>query len=358
MGLRAVKQYALFNGTIASKLLLFDIRKKNYVSEARAGVLPTPRLTSGAQMFANRLAKNVRHLDKWRRRNAITCYRIYDADIPEYSVAIDVYNDWVHVAEYKAPIFIDPTVAEQHLRDVISAIPGVVRNPPENIVVKQRKRQRGTTQYEKRNQLVSHLEVREANARLLVNLHDYLDTGLFLDHRRLRLSLDEITQGKRFLNLFCYTASATVHAALGGARESVSVGLSRTYIDWAHRNFELNGIDETRHRLIKADCRKWIIENQKWFDVILLDPPTFSNSKSMQGTFDVERDHEALIDSSMQRLSDDGVLIFSTNRRRLELNESISAAYRVKDMTTWSLDRDYSRNNPPHRCWFIAHRRR
>ena len=356
MGLRAVKQYQLFNGTIPTKLLLFDISKHTYVSEELAGVLPTQRLTSGAQMFANRLAKNWKHLDKWRRRNAINCYRLYDADIPEYSVAVDVYNDWVHVAEYKAPPSIEPAVAEHRLREVMSAIPGVVGVSPEQIVIKQRERQRGAAQYEKRTRTGQRLEIQEAKARLLVNLHDYLDTGLFLDHRRLRLALDKLTAGKRFLNLFCYTASATVHAALGGASESVSVDLSTTYIEWARSNFALNGIDEKRHRLLKADCREWIRNNKKPFDVILLDPPTFSNSKSMRGTFDVERDHSALIDTTMEHLSNDGLLIFSSNRRKLVLSNSVFASYRVKDMTTWSLDRDYPRDNPPHRCWFIRGR--
>ena len=357
MGVRVSKQYALFNGTIASKLLVFELSQQNFIRQNLAGVIPAPRLSPGEQMFVNRLAKNVRHLDKWRRRNDISCYRVYDADIPEYAVAVDIYNEWVHLGEYKAPFSIDPAVAEQHLREVVSAIPRVLGTDPEKIVVKQRKRQRAAVQYEKQNQLSRQLEVREANARLLVNLHDYLDTGLFLDHRRLRASLQEMAKGKRFLNLFCYTASATVHAALGGARETFSVDLSRTYLDWARGNFELNALDENRHHLIKADCRKWIDENQRWFDIILLDPPTSSNSKGMQGTFEVERDHPSLIVTTMGHLSDDGGLIFSSNRRKFELDPSIEERYQVKDMTGWSLDRDYSRARLPHRCWFISHRK-
>ena len=353
MGLRSRRQYQLFNGTIPSKLLLFDVNEGNYVSETAAGVRPQPRLSTGAQMFANRLAKNWKHLDKWRRRNAISCYRLYDADIPEYSVAVDIYNDWVHLAEYKAPSSIEPATAENRLREVVSAIPGVTGISPEQVVIKQRQHQRGRAQYQKHPHPGPRMEVREGEARLLVNLHDYLDTGLFLDHRRLRLGLHELVRGKRFLNLFCYTASATVHAALGGACESVSVDLSTTYIDWARSNFALNHIDTSRHRLVKTDCRRWLCGKRDRFDVILLDPPTFSNSKSMQGTLDVERDHRELIDAAVQQLSSTGLLIFSSNRRKLELDRSILNRHQVKDMTSWSLDRDYARDKPAHRCWFI-----
>ncbi len=355
MGIRAVKQYQLFNGTIPSRLLLFDINEDTYVSAASSGVAPRPRLSPGAQMFANRLRKNWKHLDKWRRRLRVNCYRLYDADIPEYSVAVDVYNDWVHVAEYKPPRSIEPATAENRLREVLSAIPDVVGVSPEQIVIKQRERQRGPAQYQKRSTSSKRLEVQEADARFLVNLHDYVDTGLFLDHRPLRLALGELTYGKRFLNLFCYTASATVHAALGGAKASLSIDLSTTYIDWARGNFVLNGIDKNRHRLMKADCLRWLADNRDRFDVILLDPPTFSNSKSMRGTFDVERDHAELIDTTMRGLTDDGLLIFSSNRRALALNDKVLGKYQVKDMTEWSLDRDYPRDNPPHRCWFVRH---
>ena len=309
MGVRSRRQYQLFNGTIPSKLLLFDIDNDSYLSETATGVRPQPRLSPGAQMFANRLAKNWKHLDKWRRRNAISCYRLYDADIPEYSVAIDVYNDWVHIAEYKAPSSIEPATAENRLREVASIIPGITGITPEQIVIKQRQRQRGRAQYHKHPNSGPPMQVQEGEAKLLVNLHDYLDTGLFLDHRRLRLGLNQLVDGKRFLNLFCYTASATVHAALGGAAESVSVDLSNTYIDWAHRNFALNRIDTRRHRLVRADCRRWLGEKDNRFDVVLLDPPTFSNSKSMQGTLDVERDHVELIELAVQRLTGEGLLI-------------------------------------------------
>ena len=356
MGIRAVKQYQLFNGTIPSKLLLFDIKEDTYVSAASSGVAPRPRLSPGAQMFANRLQKNWKHLDKWRRRLGVNCYRLYDADIPEYSVAVDVYNDWVHVAEYKAPHSVDPATAEHRLREVLSAIPDVLAVAPGKIVVKQRERQRGPAQYQKRSTASKRIEVQEADAKLLVNLHDYLDTGLFLDHRRLRLELGGLTSGKRFLNLFCYTASATVHAALGGANASTSIDLSSTYIDWARNNFAINHIDAKRHRLVKADCLQWLAGNTDRFDVIVLDPPTFSNSKSMRETFDVERDHPQLIDTSMQTLNDNGLLIFSSNRRTLTLQDTLPGKYQVKDMTAWSLDRDYTRKHPPHRCWFIRHR--
>ena len=280
MGLRAVKQYQFFNGTIASKLLLFDIREAHFVGERSAEKSPaekpaTVTLSAGAQMFANRLRKNHKGLRKWLRDQAIDCYRLYDADMPEYAVAVDVYGNRVHVAEYRAPATVAEAAAEQRLADVLTAIPEVLPVAAEQIVIKQRQRQRGRAQYGKRRSTADFTEVREGAVRLLVNLEDYLDTGLFLDHRPLRARLAELCAGKRFANLYCYTGSATVYAALGGARFSTSVDLSATYLDWARRNLALNGISETRHQLVRADCQAWLRDNRNRYDVVLLDPPTF-----------------------------------------------------------------------------------
>jgi 23S rRNA (guanine2445-N2)-methyltransferase / 23S rRNA (guanine2069-N7)-methyltransferase len=360
MGLRAVKQYRLWNGPIAARLLLFDIRSSHHVgtkhtADAHTGAVPAA-LGAGAEMFANRLRKNLKHLARWKRQQGIDCYRLYDADMPEYAVAVDVYGEWVHVAEYRAPADIDPAAAERRLRDVMSAIPAVLDVAPGRIVVKQRQRQKGKAQYRRQGTRSELQEVVEGDARLLVNLRDYLDTGLFLDHRPLRLALGGLCKGRRFLNLYCYTGAATVHAAVGGARASTSIDLSATYLDWARRNLALNGISESRHNLVREDCQAWLRGNRESFDVILLDPPTFSNSKSTETDLDVQRDHALLIDAAMKNLDPGGLLVFSTNRRGFKLEEGLSDRLAVEDRTAWSLDRDFSRGRPIHQCWFIRHR--
>lgn len=360
MGLRAYKQYQFWNGAIPSKLLLFDIRPEFFVGANRASANGSSKqehvLGAGAQMFANRLGKKKKSLARWVRQNAIDCYRLYDADIPEYAVAVDVYGDWVHVAEYRAPDTVDPAKAEQRLRDVLAAVPAVLEVPAQRVVVKQRLRQKRNLQYQKRNQKNELLEVTEGSAKLLVNLHDYLDTGLFLDHRVVRLEVARLAKEKRFLNLFCYTGAATVHAALGGANHSMSIDLSATYLDRARKNLALNGVAEPQHRLLRADCLEWLEQNRELFDVILLDPPTFSNSKRMKGTLDVQRDHAALITAAARCLSPEGMMIFSTNQKKFKLDPALNEALAVEDVTRWSLDKDFAGTKPAHRCWFIRGR--
>ncbi|HAD08225.1 MAG TPA: bifunctional 23S rRNA (guanine(2069)-N(7))-methyltransferase RlmK/23S rRNA (guanine(2445)-N(2))-methyltransferase RlmL, partial [Porticoccaceae bacterium] len=312
------------------------------------------------EAFANRLKKNIKNLGKWVKREQIHCYRLYDADIPEYAVAVDRYEQWLHVQEYVPPRSVDPAMAERRLLDILAVLPEVTGVPAEQIVLKRRERQSGKQQYEKHSNEKRTMAVREGQVNLLVNLRDYLDTGLFLDHRPVRKLLARLCTGKRFLNLFCYTASATVLAVQGGARESVNVDLSASYLDWARRNFELNGIDESRHRLLRTDCLKWLAgggdrEGGK-FDVIFLDPPTFSNSKNMNETLDVQRDHERLISQAMALLAGDGVLVFSTNRRRFRLSENIATRFDVEDITARTIDRDFARRKNIHHCWLIRHR--
>lgn len=360
MGLRATRQYQFFNGTIPSKLLLFDISERHFVGQrsppsSQAAKPSTVVLSAGAQMFANRLRKNHKSLRKWLRDEAIDCFRLYDADMPEYAVAVDVYGDRVHVAEYRAPATVAAAAAEQRLRDVLVAIPEVLPSARERIVIKQRQRQKGRAQYARRASTGVFHEVREGAVRLLVNLDDYLDTGLFLDHRPLRLELARLCAGKRFLNLYCYTGSATVHAAVGGARFSTSVDLSATYLDWARRNLALNGIAETRHQLVRADGRTWLRENSNRYDVVLLDPPTFSNSKRLPDTLDLQRDHAALIRSAAACLAEDGQLVFSSNQRKFELDAHLLEGFRIEDVTDWSTPRDFAKSRQAHRCWFIRH---
>lgn len=350
MGLRAHKRYSLYNGALAVTLLLFDLNDNEYREP------PPPQRDENAQMLANRLQKNQRRLAKWIKRENIECYRLYDADMPEFAVAIDVYGDSLHVAEYKAPSGIDPAAAARRLQTVMEVLPEVTAVPEKRIVLKQRERQRGDKQYQKTGNTDATLTVREGAASLLVNLRDYMDTGLFLDHRPLRRLIAATAKDKDFLNLFCYTGSATVQAIMGGARHTVSVDMSNTYLRWLEKNLRVNKLGGSRHELVRANCVEWLAQTQEQFDIIMLDPPSFSNSTRMEDTFDVQRDHPSLIEATMARLRADGVLYFSNNKRKFTMDEAVLATFDCKDITRQTLDPDFERKPQVHCCWEIRHR--
>ncbi|MDN3554668.1 bifunctional 23S rRNA (guanine(2069)-N(7))-methyltransferase RlmK/23S rRNA (guanine(2445)-N(2))-methyltransferase RlmL [Halomonas maura] len=361
-GLRAYKHYSLKNGPLDARLLLMDVPAGESGKDQETPVVsaPAPR-SEGAQMFANRLEKNRKRLRKWLKRSGETCYRLYDADMPEYALAIDVYGDRVHVQEYAAPKSVDAGQAQKRLFDALAVIPEVLEVDPSRVVIKRRERQSGRAQYQKQAASGERFEVREGRARLWVNLRDYLDTGLFLDHRPVRRLLAELAPGKRFLNLFCYTATATVQAALGterdgGASDSVSVDLSNTYLDWARDNFALNRLDPSRHRVVRDDCLHWLETAGSQFDLIFLDPPTFSNSKKMAETLDVQRDHGRLVRLAMARLAPGGTLVFSNNQRRFTLDADLDASYAVEDISAKTFDPDFQRRPDLHHCFLIRHR--
>lgn len=358
-GLRSHKQYTLWNGALESSLLLFDLganRLSDPSPTAQPGTAATPleALSEGARMFANRLRKNRRRLASWVKREGIECYRLYDADMPEYAVAVDMYGDQVHVAEYQAPKDVDPAAAAARLAEVQSALPAALEVAPEQIVYKVRQRQRGDEQYRKQDSSGELISVREGGAQLLVNLRDYLDTGLFLDHRPLRLRLGREAQGKDFLNLFSYTGAATVHAALGGARSTTNVDLSNTYLGWLRKNLAHNGMDETRNLIERADCMAWLQACGRHFDLVLLDPPSFSNSRKLTESFDVQRDHSALVRAAMAVLRPGGVLYFSNNRRGFRLDPALAADFTCEDITRSTLDPDFQRNSRIHQCWRLV----
>ncbi|MEQ8802450.1 MAG: bifunctional 23S rRNA (guanine(2069)-N(7))-methyltransferase RlmK/23S rRNA (guanine(2445)-N(2))-methyltransferase RlmL [Haliea sp.] len=358
-GLRSHKQYKLWNGALESSLLLFDLsdnRLSDKLPRAQPDTTsrPAAELSQGAQMFANRLRKNRRRLASWVKREGIECYRLYDADMPEYAVAVDIYGDQVHVAEYQAPRDVDPAAAVARLAEVQAALPAALDVKPEHIVYKVRQRQRGDEQYGKQASSGELVSVREGRAQLLVNLRDYLDTGLFLDHRPLRLRLGREAERKDFLNLFCYTGAATVHAALGGARSTTSVDLSNTYLGWLRKNLAHNGLDETRNLLERGDCLAWLQACGRRFDLILLDPPSFSNSRKLSESFDVQRDHAGLVRAAMAVLRPGGVLYFSNNRRGFRLDPALEADYPCEDITRSTLDPDFQRNSRIHQCWRLV----
>jgi 23S rRNA (guanine2445-N2)-methyltransferase / 23S rRNA (guanine2069-N7)-methyltransferase len=353
------KQYSLFNGSIACKVLVFDNMqsKSEQIAERLSKPAPVQPLSEEAKMLFNRLQKNQRRLKGWLKKSAISCYRLYDADIPEYSAAIDIYEKFIYVQEYAAPSTIEERVAKQRFETIKRAVKEFSGNEYKKVYYKERRRQKGDSQYQRLNEETSEsIVVNEGRARFEVNLSDYLDTGLFLDHRPVRALLGEMTAGKSLLNLFCYTASATVQAALAGAKSSLSVDMSNTYLDWAQRNFELNSLSSSKHQLLRADCLKWLEEDSQTFDVIFLDPPTFSNSKKMESVLDVQRDHPELIRQAMAKLNPEGTLVFSNNFRKFKLDELTSRQFNCKNITQQTLDTDFERNPRIHNVWLITKR--
>ncbi|MFT5708061.1 MAG: 23S rRNA (guanine2445-N2)-methyltransferase / 23S rRNA (guanine2069-N7)-methyltransferase [Oceanospirillaceae bacterium] len=357
IGLKPDKMYKLNNGPLESNLFNYHIYADRTDADSKLELLELEPLSEMGQMFANRLKKNVKSLAKWRKKNQITAYRLYDADIPEYAVAIDVYGDWVNVQEYAAPKTIDQVKVFERLKDVMNAIPQVLEISPKRVVLKQRKRQSGTQQYEKQGHLGKFFEVKENNCRFRINLKDYLDTGLFLDHRPIRLEIQQQSDGLDFLNLFSYTSTASVHAAIGGAKSTTSVDMSATYLSWSAKNMAMNGFNDSDHHFIQADCLQWLKkQRQPSYDLIFMDPPTFSNSKRMQDVLDVQRDHVRLISSSMRLLRKGGLLIFSNNYRKFKLDYELLASYDVVEITARTIDPDFKRTTNIHKCFEIRHK--
>jgi 23S rRNA (guanine2445-N2)-methyltransferase / 23S rRNA (guanine2069-N7)-methyltransferase len=316
----------------------------------------------GAMEFTNRLQKNLKRLSAWKTKNGINCYRIYDADLPDYSVAVDVYQGketWVNVQEYDPPKSIDPFKANQRLSELLAEIPKLLGVPSDHVFLKIRRKQKSTDQYQKLADNRHFHVIVEHGCQLQVNFEDYLDTGLFLDHRPIRLVIQQQAKGKRFLNLFAYTGSATVHAAIGGAKATTTVDMSKTYIDWAKANLALN-VTQGKHEFIQADCLDWLKTeaNQAYprqYDLIFLDPPTFSNSKRMDDIFDVQKDHTALIKQALTLLASDGMLYFSTNFRRFVLDKEALSTFNVEDISAKTIPEDFVRNPKIHYCWRIQH---
>ncbi|MCX8957418.1 bifunctional 23S rRNA (guanine(2069)-N(7))-methyltransferase RlmK/23S rRNA (guanine(2445)-N(2))-methyltransferase RlmL [Erwinia psidii] len=345
--LRADRQFKAKNGPL-------DCVQKNYQLVASTTPGGNGQI---AEDYANRLRKNLRKLEKWAVQQGVECYRLYDADLPEYNVAVDRYGDWVVIQEYAPPKTIDAAKARQRLFDVIAATLSVLELPANRLVLKTRERQKGKNQYQKIGEKGDFFEVSEFNAKLWVNLTDYLDTGLFLDHRIARKMLGEMSRGKDFLNLFAYTGSASVHAGLGGANSTTTVDMSRTYLEWAERNLRLNGLTGRQHRLIQADCLRWLSESDEQYDLIFIDPPTFSNSKRMEESFDVQRDHLLLLKNLKRLLRKGGTIMFSNNKRGFKMDhDGLNGLHlSAREITASTQSQDFARNRQIHNCWLITH---
>ncbi len=311
-----------------------------------------------AEEFGNRLAKNARHLRRWPARRGITCYRLYDRDIPEVPLVVDRYHDCLHISEYERPHERGPAEHADWLDLMVETAARTLEVPRANAFLKRRARQRGASQYQVQSTAGRTVVVEEGGLRFEVNLSDYIDTGLFLDHRLTRGLVRERAGGRRFLNLFCYTGTFTVYAAAGGARETTSVDLSRTYLDWARRNLELNGFLGGEHCLVESDARAYLraLPAGRLFDLIVLDPPTFSNSKSLPDFFEVRRDHPELILLALEHLAEGGEVLFATNFRGFKLREDAFAGVaQVEEISARTVPEDF-RNRRIHRS-FVFRRR-
>ena len=403
LGIRAHRTHTVWNGAIECRLLRMKVESGSAREPGRLGKGDTNlRETPGAQMFANRLAKNLKKQQPWADRSGISCYRLYDADMPEYAFAIDVYRTietqtaadasgraagpgvwpgrperssepaqqpsdaaagltWLYVQEYAAPAEIEAESVRRRRGEALSTLSDVTGVAPDRIRIRTRRKTKRGEQYsriQERSEPEYHV-VLEDGLKFLVNFEDYLDTGLFLDHRKTRARLRAAASGKRFLNLFAYTCTASVYAAAGGAASTTSVDMSNTYLNWAQRNFELNGLSPDRNGLVQADCRVWLEDgagDRERYDLIFVDPPTFSNSKRMEGVLDVDRDHGALIDGCARLLAPGGLIVFSTNSQRFRLDESLTQRYDVVDISTKTLPKDFERNPRIHRCFEVRGR--
>lgn len=356
--MRADKQYKLSNGAIMCHQKNYQITAKPSSADANGPTTQHAVELEIAPDFANRLKKNMAKLGKWARKEKLDCFRIYDADLPNYNVAIDKYDDHLVIQEYAAPKSVPEETAKRRLTDIIRATIQVLDVPANKVILKTRERKKGKSQYQKLAQESNYMTVHEYGVELLVNLHDYLDTGLFLDHKLTRKRIGELAAGKDFLNLFAYTGSGSVHAAKGGAKSTTTVDMSNTYLQWAQQNMALNGFDSDAHQFEQADCLQWLAHEDRTFDLIFIDPPTFSNSKRMKESFDVQRDHIALMTDLKRLLRPDGTLIFSNNKRhfKMDLEALDGLGLKANNISSQTLPLDFARNKQIHNCWLITHK--
>jgi 23S rRNA (guanine2445-N2)-methyltransferase / 23S rRNA (guanine2069-N7)-methyltransferase len=313
------------------------------------------RVLQQAEMLGNRLDKNHRKLRLWLSRERVSCFRVYDCDIPELQLTVDVYIEkrgpthavlaWFEGGPAKPPGWLEA------MRDEVARR---LRTEPSRIHVKVRARQEGDKQYERLDATSRRMVVEEGGSSLLVNLDDYLDTGLFLDHRPTRMRIRAESSGRDVLNLFAYTGAFSVHAAAGGARSTTTVDLSQTYLDWARSNLDLNGFPSTRHAIFRADVLSWLDETRETFDLVVVDPPTFSNSKRMDGVFDVQRDHGRLLEKVARVTRPGGIVYFSTNFRKFKPTPEAFEGFRdVTEISETSVPPDF-RDRKIHRAWRLV----
>jgi len=351
--LSSFKRYKFKNGPLDCQFALYNVDAKQLAKDA---VNPESSFAEEDSAFANRLKKNGKSLKGWLKSNQIDCYRLYDADIPEFNVAIDIYGEYLVIQEYAAPKTIDEQKAKKRLQEVLYWAPKVLQVPTDKVILKTRAKQTGKNQYQRVDKSKQSITINEHGALFKINLWDYLDTGLFLDHRKTRQIVAKKSKNKSLLNLFAYTGSVSVQAALHGASSITTVDMSNTYLNWAQDNFDLNKLNGHKYEFIQADCLDWLKKNTTTFDIIFIDPPTFSNSKRMEDSFDVQRDHVDLITDALKSLADGGEIFFTNNKRNFKMDFDAMEALGVKAqaMSDITRDKDFSRNKHIHNSWSIT----
>lgn len=356
LGMKPLQVNTVYNGTIKSVSAIFSIDSRYRDKESRNenNKRETPVSIYFSEMLANRLKKNIKALKKWRIKENITCYRIYDADIPEYSASIDIYEDkFLYIQEYAPPAEIPEQKADKRVKELIYTAQNVTGIDYKNINVRQKKKQKRGEQYKKRSDEGVYDIVHEGGFSFYVNFHDYLDTGLFLDHRIIRKMIQDLSPGKKFLNLFSYTGAASVYAALGKALSTTSVDTNSAYCQWAEKNFVLNSLSLKTNKIVKSDCIEFLEHDREVYDIIFIDPPTFSNSKSRDGIFDIQKDHPHLITLAAEKLKEDGAIIFSSNFKKFKLDDSISKLFFTSNITDKTVSPDFVRHGYSRHCWII-----
>jgi 23S rRNA (guanine2445-N2)-methyltransferase / 23S rRNA (guanine2069-N7)-methyltransferase len=364
LGQTADRRRKLYNGNVETTYYQFHgPRPPQDAPRAKATPQPAPaeqafggldpHVDEQVTAFANRLAKNARHLRRWPAKG-ITCYRLYDRDIPEVPLAVDRYEGHLHIAEYDRPHDRTPAQQADWLERMTRTAAEIMDIPPEQVFLKYRRRQKGAAQYRRADDSGYVIEVAEGGLRFEVNLSDYLDTGLFLDHRITRSLVRDAAANARVLNLFAYTGSFSVYAAAGGAKSVTTVDSTRTYLDWARRNMQRNGFTGPAWSYCLDDVMHFLRTSRDAYDLIVCDPPTFSNSKDVEVDFDIQRDHVALLSDLVDRLAPGGVIYFSTNFRRFKLDEAALPAASFREISRQTVPEDF-RNRRIHRCWTIMH---
>ncbi|WP_443090270.1 bifunctional 23S rRNA (guanine(2069)-N(7))-methyltransferase RlmK/23S rRNA (guanine(2445)-N(2))-methyltransferase RlmL [Basfia succiniciproducens] len=356
--MRSHRQFKAKNGPLDCIQKNYQISDRTLSPENKSAVENAGEFKPNANVatdFANRLQKNIKKIEKWAKQEGIEAYRLYDADLPDYNLAVDHYGDHIVVQEYAAPKNIDENKARQRLLDAVTATLAVTGVETNKLILKVRQKQKGANQYEKLANKGEYFYVNEYGAKLWVNLTDYLDTGLFLDHRLTRRMVGQMAKGKDFLNLFAYTGSATVHAALGGAKSTTTVDMSNTYLNWAEQNLILNEAHGKQHKLIQADCLQWLANCAQQFDLIFVDPPTFSNSKRMEDSWDVQRDHIKLMSNLKRILRPNGTIVFSNNKRgfKMDFEGLTRLGLKAEEISAKTLPLDFERNKQIHNCWIV-----
>jgi len=351
MKMVSFKRYKFKNGPLDCQFALYNLDEKQVASSNI-----NAEFEQKDSAFANRLLKNKKTLKSWLKQGKVECYRLYDADIPEYNVAVDVYGEHLVIHEYAAPAKIDAEKVAKRLQEVVYFAPKVLNVATDKVVIKTRAKQKGKDQYQRVEQSKKSIIVDEYGAKLKVNLWDYLDTGLFLDHRKTRQIVAKKSKNKSLLNLFSYTGSVSVQAALHGASSVTTVDMSNTYLSWAQDNFVLNNLSGHKYQFIQADCLQWLKNNEQKFDVVFIDPPTFSNSKRMGESFDVQRDHVSLITDGLKSLAEDGELIFTNNKRnfKMDFDAMANLGVNVQEMSDITRDKDFQRNKHIHNSWLLT----